>query len=103
MIRKETDDIIAFLNSLVEVDSNAINLLVGTRVPCNEDMADHPTVQVGMGDSGLPVVGILGVLNGYCGIRSDYNGPIMAVFEDDGTLIRFCNTDEFIQETKEND
>lgn len=63
------DRIIGFLNELIVIDHAAVSALIGTHVPCNEALADHPTVQVRnfTGDAG-PTVGIIGVLNGLCGI-----------------------------------
>jgi hypothetical protein len=49
------------LNEAYEADAPAINDLIEHRVPCNERLADHPTIQVG----GNPTeVGMLGVING---------------------------------------
>ena len=45
-MRVETDRLIAFLNSLIEIDPYAMAELLTLRVPCNQAMADHPTVQV---------------------------------------------------------
>lgn len=101
-IRKDTDELISFLNSLVEIDRYAIAELLCTRVVCNEVMAGHPTVQVAAGSEKSNVtyiapgqyrVGILGILNGYCGTIDDDGprrgwGPIAAVY-DQGRLQRF--------------
>lgn len=59
--------------------------LVESRVPCNDALADHPTVQVGEGPGGRPVVGLLGILNG---LVSD--GLLCAVYDDEsGKLLSF--------------
>lgn len=105
-IRSEADDLIAFLNSLVAIDQYAMAELLCIRVPCNETMAKHPTVQVAAGGEksmltyiapGTWRVGMLGVLNGYCGTIDEGNeragwGPISAVY-DRGRLLRFERTD----------
>jgi hypothetical protein len=99
MIRPETDSLIAFLNELIAIDPYAIAELLITRVPCNQQLADHPTVQVASGKDGGGYifiapgtfrVGMLGILNGFCGKidegpRKDW-GPITARYED-GRLI----------------
>lgn len=36
--------------------------LIGVRVPCNDALADHPTVQVADYGTSSPAVGILGIL-----------------------------------------
>jgi uncharacterized membrane protein len=101
-IRKDTDELIAFLNSLVAIDHYAIAELLATRVPCNEALAAHQSVQVaGAGKDvayiapGTFRVGILGILNGYCGTIDDGPrknwGPITAVY-DNGMLVRFERT-----------
>lgn len=105
MIRPDTDDLIAFLNELVAIDPYAVAELLATRVPCNAELAAHPTVQVSTGGvntkatfirPGESRVGALGILNGYCGaIESGEHagwGPITAEYEDD-CLMRFRRTD----------
>jgi hypothetical protein len=102
-IRNETDDLIAFLNSLVEIDPYAMTELLCIRVPCNEQLANHPSVQVAGERSGATFiapntwrVGILGVLNGFCGTIDDGPrqgwGPIAAIL-DNGKLVRFERTE----------
>ena len=79
-IREDTDDLITFLNSLVEIDPYALAELLCIRVPCNKTLADHPSVQVAAGGerSGYTFIapntfriGMLGVLNGFCGTIDD--------------------------------
>jgi len=112
MIRPETDELIAFLNSLLESDPYAIAELLTVRVPCNQTLADHPTVQVAAGpDHGITFirpgeyrVGILGILNGYCGSIEEGPregwGPIAAVYDiNDDTketkLVKFVRSETF--------
>ena len=90
------DDAIDRLNKMLEADPVAISALVETRVPCNQEMADHPTVQVT--DEGLQggyKLGILGVLNGLFGVDQDGWGPIAAQYEQDdlSTVIGFTRSD----------
>ncbi len=100
-IRADVDQVIEFLNSLVAIDSHALAELLCVRVPCNKDLADHPTVQVAVGGErsgytfirpGEYRVGFLGVLNGYFGAFDDGPkkgwGAIGAVY-DEGRLVRF--------------
>lgn len=91
-IRGDTDDLIEFLNELLALDPVAISNLVGNRVTCNEALAHHPSVQVRgeYGERGVYTVGLLGILNGYCGTidGGDKNGwgPITAVMSHDDRL-----------------
>jgi hypothetical protein len=93
-IRSDTDELIEFLNSLLAIDPYAIAALVGAHVACNRELADHPTVQVGGHGSDKFIrpgefrVGLLGILNGYCGVDVNGVGPICAVFDDE-QLVRF--------------
>ena len=73
--------IVTLLNELLEKDRPAIAALIANRVPCNEAMADHPTLQVSAQHGGF-FLGPLGLLNGICGIHVDGMGPIEAVFSD---------------------
>jgi hypothetical protein len=56
------------LNSAFLADPNAMHALVCNRVPCNQQLADHPTVVVDenrtLGADGCATVGALGLLNG---------------------------------------
>ena len=95
---KETisvDDTIVFLNELLAYDSEAIrDLILFGKVSCNEKMANHPTVQVGVikNSNGLKSfsLGFLGLLNGLFGIHdlSGY-GEIAALFDDENKLLKF--------------
>jgi hypothetical protein len=60
------DDIVCLLNDLLEIDPKAINDLCFNRVPCNEELSLHPTVQVNSDAQGYQV-GLLGILNGMVG------------------------------------
>jgi hypothetical protein len=75
------DDVIDYLNDLIQIDKPAVAALVANRVPCNEAMAQHPTVQVAAQNDGFHV-GLLGILNGMFGVDEAGWGPIMFVFED---------------------
>lgn len=54
-----------FLNEILKADKEAVDRIFDTRVPCNSELAEHPTVQVGIGGDGNAEVGILGILNGF--------------------------------------
>lgn len=82
------DHIIETMNELLVRDPRAISALIETRVYCSEAIADHPTVQVSA-DKGRPTLGLLGILNGLCGTRSDGSGHIAAEFEDSGRISQF--------------
>lgn len=85
------DDTIKLLNEMLEADPEATSQLVNYRVPCNEDLGAHPTIQVGSyPDGNGPIrVGLIGVLNGQFGTDERGWGCIAAIYDDDGTLLRF--------------
>jgi len=90
--------IVNFLNELLEIDPAAVSALIAARVPCNQFLADHPTVQIGE-ERGEFRVGLLGLLNGLCGTRENGYGFINAIYDGDadqlGNLVRFeVHTDE---------
>lgn len=77
MLRKSVtaEDVVDFLNSLLYVDRDTVTEVFLTRTPCNQELADHPSVQVRDGDP--PTVSPLGILNGLFGTIEDntqYNG-----------------------------
>lgn len=67
-------DVCDLLNWMLSVDPACIEALVSTRVPCNEIIAEHASIQVQAGilkigdvDMRQCEVGLLGVLNGLFG------------------------------------
>jgi len=101
MIRNSVtiDEVIQFLNEVTEIDRSAMTALLETRVPCNQALADHPTVQV-QASNGQNSVGFLGILNGLFGVFDDEPnkgwGGITAVYdkndENGESVIRFEQT-----------
>ena len=85
---KTLDDVIAFLNQALDTDPAAISALFLHRTPCNEALAEHPTIQVRENCTVSP----LGLLNGFFGIRGDGFGHLTALLETDGKLSRFERT-----------
>ena len=84
---------LSFLNNLVKIDNAAIEKLIEARIPCNQTMLDHPTVQAGVYDN-IPKVGMLGIINGLIGIQPKGSkkpgwGYIAAQFDDNEKLIGF--------------
>lgn len=66
------EKVVGYMNELVELDRVCIGAMVENRIPCNEALANHASCQV-MDQHGDVCVGLLGVLNGLCGIYDD--GP----------------------------
>ena len=94
------NEVIQFLNEVLQIDSDAINKLLTIRVPCNEKLDNHESVQTfcvpfkGKEKDDKPrpisVVGILGIINGMFGINSDKFGSIMIMIErKTGKAIKF--------------
>ena len=79
------------LNRAVEADAVAMEKLCSSRTPCNQALADDPTIQVGTWE-GETTVGMIGVLNGLFGINEHGWGAIGAIFESDGSLSGFKRT-----------
>ena len=90
------DDAIEYLNSLVEIDALAMAAIISNRVPCNQAMADHPTVQVHayQKEEGYKV-GFLGLLNGLFGVDESGYGDIAAIFDERDLkyFVRFSKKD----------
>lgn len=83
------------MNDLLLLDRSAISKLIESRVSCNQALANHETVQVvNIKPESDPEykVGILGLLNGLCGVDEDGFGFIVGEFdEDDKTIIKFIH------------
>lgn len=90
MIRWQVNinDVVNLLNDALKVDPQAVTALINTRVQCNNELADHPTIQVGLFD-GEYRVGLLGILNGIFGIADDGWGPIAVIIGADGIVTGF--------------
>jgi hypothetical protein len=87
MNKTNLEKIADLLNEALALDRPAVAALIANRVPCNEALADHPTIQVGVQHGGFHV-GLLGLLNGL-GEPVPEGGErlITAVFEDSDDLI----------------
>jgi hypothetical protein len=88
----EIADVVTYLNSLVEADPLAIRAMLCIRIPCNEELADHPTAQI---DGEWPqgyTVGVMGIINGIFGIDDDGCGKISYTMNKDGSNLRFIRT-----------
>lgn len=91
------EQLLAFLNEALTADPEAITKLFNTRVACNDTILNHETIQAGHGDpetgrvldsGGVPVVGILGLLNGLFGIKRGW-GRIAMNQDDSGKITEF--------------
>jgi hypothetical protein len=84
------DRTITFLNELLQADPKVVSDLIETRFPCNEALANHPSVQVQAREGGEPgfVVGLLGILNGLVGADDDGWGLICVVIDDKTKVIQ---------------
>lgn len=91
MIRQTVsiDETISLLNEAVALDKLAVAALLANRVPCNDGLASHPTIQVQAQYGGYGV-GILGIINGLFG-EDHGKGPICSIFAD-GQLVGFGKT-----------
>lgn len=84
MTARKTADV---LNEMLALDNSATAGLFSRFVPCNEALAEHPTVQVRkLCDN--TIVGLLGVLNGIL-LRGQSEDVVVAVWDDCEDLIRF--------------
>jgi hypothetical protein len=94
-VRPEVSAMVEYLNSLLDLDPAFVSALIQMRAPCNEAIALHPTVQVGMPD-GHPVAGFLGVVNGFLGTIDHGKhtgwGPITVAYDSDGAFFGFVET-----------
>lgn len=77
------EDAIILLNEALAADQEAINALYRSKVSCNETLANHPTIQIGVRPDNNYVVGLLGIMNGLFGIDDKGYGAIVAIIDDD--------------------
>lgn len=83
----KTADVVAFLNDALLLDKAATHNLFDFYVPCNDNMAGDPTIQV-REVAGNNLVGMLGFINGVLGRHGQ--PLIMSIKDSDtGELHRF--------------
>jgi hypothetical protein len=77
------EHVVKCLNEYFQIDPEAIKALFAHRVPVNEALADHPTVQVTAGDPST--MSILGLLNGIVGTipGTDSIGYVCGDYDDE--------------------
>lgn len=73
------------LNEFTKLDPSAMESLVIARVVCNQDIADHPTLQVSVVKESF-VLGLLGVLNGLFSVEGKY---VCVTWDGEPKQIRF--------------
>ena len=86
------DEVLTILNEAHADDPKAMDALIKARVNCNDKLADHPTIQIGVHHNGYSV-GLLGILNGLFGIDSKGSGCIAASYDGD-KLIGFIKRNQ---------
>lgn len=92
------NDVVDLLNELVAMDRVAVGALLSNRIPCNELVANHPTIPVQAQNGGF-YVSFIGVVNGMFGVLPGTNlGPITYVMDDDG-LVKFIETAETLEDS----
>ena len=81
--RQLAERIVALMNELRSLDADALQGLIDHRVRCNRELADHPAVPCGTRSDGAFTVGLLGILNGLCGVDHTGHGCIAARYAGD--------------------
>lgn len=94
-------DVCDLFNEIIQKDPECAKSLIDTRIICNKEIADHPTIQV-LEENGETRVGLLGFINGMFGIGDDGMGPICVIINDDGLLERMVPMSD-LPDREEND
>ena len=81
-------ELVDFLNSLLLIDPNTISALFSLRLGCNEALANHETVQIGVLGNTHCMAGIIGILNGAFGVDEYDWGHISASYKN-GMITKF--------------
>lgn len=89
------EEVVALLNDALKKDKDAVEALLNNRVACNEELAQHPTIQVAsvgvLLDPPLGKqyrVGMLGIINGMFGTDEKGNGGIAVCMDDDSNEVK---------------
>jgi len=84
--------IVELMNEALRLDPEAVNEMCRYRVPINEKLASHPSIQVGDPQKdGFISLGLGGLLNGIAGACDrDHWGAVSAIVDKEpGTIERF--------------
>lgn len=80
-----SEKIILLLQEACVLDNKAITELVLSRIECNQELAEHATIQVYKDKDNKTIVGLLGIINGILG---ELNSPLIAAkFNKENTVI----------------
>jgi hypothetical protein len=86
-LREGYREFVEYLNELHRLDSAMLDRLMSVAVPCNQAIAEHPSVQVWDHHNKQYMVRFLGVINGFFGTfdSGDWKGcgPVSAKFDDE--------------------
>lgn len=76
----EVNKVVEILNDLYRLDPKAADVLLCLRVPVNELVKNHPTIQVLCKNTNgeYPTLGVLGIINGFI---ADTDQVIVADFD----------------------
>ena len=91
MVKKsiKIEEVIEFFNELLKIDPIAINSIFGIRVPCNKELANHESVQVGSREGkDWFTVSTIGILNGLFGI-DEYNWGHLSIEYENYQIKKF--------------
>lgn len=88
------EEVIDVLNDALSRDRYAVEKLFFDRKECNDALASHKTIQVGL-FKGMNKVGALGLINGMFGIDKNGYGAIMMEMNE-GIIIKFKKVKEGI-------
>lgn len=98
------DDVIDFLNDLIVRDYHAVRRMTGISIPCNRSLVSHPSLQVDLGEEGVPAsFSILGLINALYGPHNKDHlkgyGQICLISgdTDKGEVYRFGRTKDVIK------
>jgi hypothetical protein len=86
------DFAITVLNRALAADKAAIGVLLSLRTPCNDTLANDPTIQVRRNSDETHAIGMLGLINGLFGVDDRNWGHIAMVVESSGDIVRFERT-----------
>lgn len=85
------EDVITLLNTALQQDPVWMKSLLNTRIPCNETLANHPTIQCRGTTPGQYATGFFGLLNGFFGVDENGYGILaMEIDRSTGNIQRFC-------------
>ncbi|CAL4868199.1 hypothetical protein MMA231_02474 [Asticcacaulis sp. MM231] len=83
----QTDSLVTFLNEALALDPEFMQAMASHRPRCNQALADHPNIQVGIARNGGFETSFVGLINGFLALQDE--ARLAVCYDETGRIIEF--------------